>query len=131
MRVFALSDPHLSFATPGKKMDRFGDQWVNHVGKMARAWDETVSADDLVLVPGDVSWAMKPTGAAPDLAWLADRPGTKVISRGNHDYWWTTRSRVQGALADGCFALDATAARVGDVAIGATRLWDVPGVSMD
>ena len=78
MRVFALSDPHLSFGTPDKLMDRFGPQWVNHPGKMAAAWDERVSDDDLVLVPGDISWARKLQDAARDLAWIGARADEDV-----------------------------------------------------
>ena len=68
MRVFALSDPHLALGTPGKTMDRFGPQWVDHPTTMARAWDATVGSDDLVLVPGDVSWASDLSAVVPDLA---------------------------------------------------------------
>jgi len=129
VRVFALSDPHLSLGTPGKRMDRFGPQWVGHDVKMARAWDERVAPGDLVLVPGDISWARDLEQARPDLEWLAARPGTKVLLKGNHEHWWTSRNKVRAALPEGMVALEADATRVGDVALAGTRLWDVPGVS--
>jgi len=129
MRVFALSDPHLSFGTPDKLMDRFGPQWVNHPRKMATAWDELVSDDDLVLVPGDISWARNLEQAAPDLAWLAARPGTKLLLEGNHDYWWASAAKVRAALPEGILAVSGDALRVGDVAVGGTRLWDTPSIS--
>lgn len=130
MRVFALSDPHLSLGTPGKLMDRFGPQWVGHAAKMAAAWDESVSAGDLVLVPGDISWARDVEAARPDLAWLAARPGTKVLVKGNHEHWWPdSRRKLAAALPPGVQALVGDAARIGDVAVCGTRLWDVPGVS--
>lgn len=129
MRVFALSDPHLALGTPGKAMDRFGPQWVDHVATMAAAWDASVRPDDLVLVPGDISWASTLAQAAPDLAWLGARPGTKVMIKGNHEHWWTSIGKVRAALPPGVLALQADAVRVGDVAICGTRLWDVPGVS--
>jgi predicted phosphohydrolase len=129
LRVFALSDPHLALGTPNKLMDRFGPNWVNHPKRMAAAWDRAVGADDLVLVPGDISWARDLAGAAPDLAWLAERPGTKVLIKGNHEHWWTTKRRVREALPDGMHALEADALRLGDVGLCGTRLWDVPGQS--
>ena len=130
MRVFALSDPHLSLGTPGKEMDRFGPHWVRHAERMASAWDETVGADDLVLLPGDISWASDLAAAAPDLQWLAARPGTKVILKGNHEHWWPeSRRKLDAALPPGVHALQGDATRVGDVAVCGTRLWDAPGVS--
>ncbi len=129
MRVFALSDPHLSFGTPGKTMDRFGPQWVDHPTTMANAWDAAVAPDDLVLVPGDISWARTLEQAAPDLAWLAERPGTKVLLEGNHDYWWSSRNKVRAALPDGLLAVHGDAVRVGDVAVCGTRMWDTPSIS--
>jgi predicted phosphohydrolase len=129
LRVFALSDPHLALGTPGKAMDRFGPAWVDHPTRMAAAWDGAVDPDDLVLVPGDISWARDLPGAAPDLAWLAARPGTKVLIKGNHEHWWTNKRRVREALPDGMHALEADALRLGDVALCGTRLWDVPDQS--
>ena len=129
MRVFALSDPHLSFGTPDKLMERLGPQWVEHPRKMAAAWDERVSGDDLVLVPGDISWARNLEQAAPDLAWLAARPGTKLLLEGNHDYWWASAAKVRAALPEGFVAVSGDALRVGDVAVGGTRLWDTPSIS--
>ncbi len=130
MRVFALSDPHLALGTPGKEMDRFGPQWVGHAAKMAAAWDASVHADDLVLVPGDISWARDLAQARPDLEWLAARPGTKVIGKGNHEHWWPdSRRKLAAALPPGVHALHAEALRFGDVAVCGTRLWDVPGQS--
>lgn len=129
MRVFALSDPHLSFGTPGKLMDRFGPQWVDHANRMATAWDELVADDDLVLVPGDISWARTDEQVAPDLAWLAARPGTKLIGKGNHDSWWKSRSRLAEILPEGVLALDGDVVQVGPLAVAGTRLWDTPLVS--
>ncbi len=128
MRVFALSDPHLALGTPGKTMDRFGPQWVNHADTMARNWDERVGDDDIVLVPGDISWARDLEGAAPDIAWLAERPGTKVLLKGNHEHWWTSRNKVRAALPEGLHAIEGDGVRLGAVSIVGTRMWDVPGL---
>jgi len=129
MRVFALSDPHLSFGTSGKTMDRFGPQWVDHPTRMAEAWDRLVADDDLVLVPGDISWARTAEQVAPDLAWLADRPGTKLMGKGNHDSWWKKKPKLEPLLPPGVLALDGDVVQVGPLAIAGTRLWDTPQVA--
>ena len=89
LRVFAISDLHLSGAVD-KPMDIFGEEWENHAERIARNWDLEVGSSDLVLIPGDISWAMTLNEAKPDLSWIADRPGLKVMVRGNHDYWWSS-----------------------------------------
>lgn len=67
-------------------MERFG--WKGHPGVLQRAWDKSVSPEDVVIVAGDISWATRPSEALEDLRWLEERPGRKVLLRGNHDYWW-------------------------------------------
>jgi len=129
MKLFALSDPHLSFGTPNKAMDRFGPQWVGHAQKIAAAWRERVGADDVVLVPGDISWASTLEQARPDLAFLGELPGHKVLLKGNHDYWWSTISKVRAALPPKMHAVQGEVVRIGALAISGTRLWDQPGVS--
>ena len=88
MKIFALSDPHLAFATPDKKMDTFGEYWINHPVKIKQNWERFVGEDDLVLIPGDISWAKRIEGALADLHWLDQLPGRKIILKGNHDFWW-------------------------------------------
>ena len=83
-----------------------------------------------LLVPGDVSWARDLETVRPDLEWLAQRPGTKLLIKGNHEHWWpTSRRKLEAALPPGIRALSGDAVRVGDVAVCGTRLWDAPGVS--
>lgn len=129
MRILALSDPHLALATSGKEQDIFGDHWHRHVERLAAHWHASVGSEDLVLVPGDISWAMRLEQAQADLDFLGRLPGHKILVKGNHDYWWQSISRVRSALIEGMFALQADAVRLGDVVIGGTRLWDQPGVS--
>lgn len=86
--IWALSDLHLS-TSGSKPMDKFGDHWGNHADRMAEAWDRLVAPEDIVLSPGDFSWANKPAEAAGDFAWLKARPGRTVMVKGNHDHWWT------------------------------------------
>jgi len=128
--VFALSDPHLALSTPGKSMDRFGPHWVDHPRRMAEAWDACVRPEDIVAVPGDISWARDLEGARADLDWLHARPGTKVLVKGNHEHWWpASMAKLRAALPPSCVALSGDALRVGDVVVCGTRLWDVPCVS--
>ena len=125
--ILAISDLHLSGAAP-KPMDLFGPQWREHDRRMAENWDAAVGEDDLVLVPGDISWAMDLGEAAPDLAWLGERPGRKLILRGNHDFWWKSVKKVRAALPPGVFALqnDAYVDEAAGVAVAGTRLWALP-----
>ena len=127
MRIFGISDLHLSFSTD-KPMHVFGAHWQDHAGKMAAAWDAMVTDDDVVLCPGDLSWAMKLEQAGPDLAWIAARPGRlKVLTRGNHDYWWSAIGKVRAALPATLVALQNDAVDLGDVVVAGSRLWSCPG----
>lgn len=95
--IWALSDLHLS-TSGAKPMDKFGDHWGNHAERMAAAWDRLVAADDIVLSPGDFSWANKPAEAVGDFAWLAARPGHTVMVKGNHDHWWSGTQKKMAEL---------------------------------
>lgn len=126
MRVFAIADPHLSGASP-KPMDVFGEGWRGHPEAFFAGWRRVVRDGDLVLVAGDISWAMRLDDAAVDLLALAGLPGTKVLLRGNHDYWWPSLSKLRRALPPGMHALQNDAVRIGDVIVGGTRGWSCPG----
>ena len=126
MRVFALSDPHLALSLD-KPMSVFGSHWENHAERIAENWSKTVGEGDLVLVSGDISWAMRVDEAQADLDFLRQLPGTKILIRGNHDYWWQSITRLRERFAP-MLLLQADTVEVGHVAVGGTRLWDVPGV---
>jgi len=128
MRVFAVADPHLSRAAP-KPMDIFGAHWEGHPQLFFERWREVVAPADLVLIPGDISWAMKLEHALLDLHDLAALPGQKVLLRGNHDYWWPSISRLRAALPPGMHALQNDALRFGPVVVAGTRGWLCPGSS--
>lgn len=127
MNIFALSDPHLSKAFH-KPMDIFGDHWEDHGNRIFESWRDTVGPDDLVLVPGDISWAMKLPEAMMDLADLDALPGQKLFTKGNHDYWWPNKKRdfTFGELPSSRF-LHGRTIRFGNVGIAATRAWVIPG----
>jgi predicted phosphohydrolase len=93
---------------------------------MARAWDEVVAPADTVLLAGDLSWARSLAEAAPDLAWIGARPGSKLLLRGNHDGWWTSPTRVRSALPPGCDLLQNDAHEVAGWVVVGARGWTAP-----
>ena len=97
MKIFAISDLHLSFGT-NKPMDIFGDNWIGHTEKIKQDWLKKVKEDDVVLLPGDFSWAMHLEDTKQDFAFLNDLPGKKILLKGNHDYWWITLKRMRTFL---------------------------------
>lgn len=112
MRVWAIADLHLAFGVD-KPMDIFGEHWLNHFEKIASHWDSVLQPDDLVLLPGDLSWATKPHELAPDMDWLAQRPGLKVLSKGNHDYWWPkSQKKLNECLPDQTWAIKKKAVQI-------------------
>lgn len=122
MSVWAIADLHLSFGVSGKSMEKFG--WKDWTGRIERAWRERVAEDDLVLVAGDISWAMRVEEAVPDLEWIGKLPGTKVMIRGNHDYWWPSLKKLREVLPESVHAIHNTAFLWNDVAVAGSRLWD-------
>jgi uncharacterized protein len=126
MRVFAIADPHLSKAQP-KPMNIFGGNWQGHPEIFFEKWREVVRDEDLVLIPGDISWAMKLGDALLDLNDIAALPGKKVIMRGNHDYWWSAIGKVRKILPENMYALQNDALCIDGVVIAGTRGWTCPG----
>ena len=123
--LHALADLHLSL-DGSKPMDVFGDLWRDHAGRMARVWDERVAPADVVLLPGDLSWATSLPGAAADLRWIGERPGRKILLRGNHDTWWSSASKVRRALPAGCEILQNDAIDLGGTVLVGARGWTSP-----
>ena len=126
MRVFAIADLHLAYVTP-KPMTVFGPQWAGHPEAIYERWHEAVRPGDVVLLPGDLSWAMRLPDAMTDLGKVAELPGTKILLRGNHDYWWPTPSKLRAALPPDMLAVHNDAVRVENVVVCGTRGWNTPG----
>lgn len=124
MAVWALADLHLALNVPEKKMDAFGEPWINYTDKIHKNWLECIHPDDLVLLPGDISWAMHTPDAAIDLQWIHALPGTKVLIRGNHDYWWSSLSKIEKILPSSLHLIQNNVFNWGDYTIGGSRLWD-------
>ncbi len=128
MRIYAISDLHLSVNNP-KPMDIFGPTWEGYLDKIFADWKAKVNDDDIVLLAGDFSWAMKLEEAKADFDMLKDLPGKKIIIRGNHDYWWKSISAVRNVLPLGFYAIQNDALKFGDYIICGTRLWNLPDIN--
>ena len=102
MSIYAISDLHLSFGD-NKPMDIFGVNWENHAEKIKENWIKKVKEDDLVLLPGDFSWAMYLKDTYKDFEFLNSLPGKKLLLKGNHDYWWTTIKKMREYLEENNF----------------------------
>jgi len=125
MKIFAVSDLHLSINNP-KPMDIFGGAWDNYLPALVANWERKIGADDVVLIGGDISWAMSLEGALPDLNFIGALPGKKVLLRGNHDYWWSSVSRIRSVLPTGVYVIQNDAVRFGRAVIFGTRGWTIP-----
>ena len=93
MSIFAISDLHLPLGAD-KPMDIFGG-WDNYVNRLRDYWQAKVKPEDTVIVPGDISWALKLEDTYKDFEFIQKLNGTKVFLKGNHDLWWSTRSNVE------------------------------------
>lgn len=128
MKVFAIGDLHLEGGT-GKTMDRFGDHWHDHDQKIFNAWEQIVGDEDLVLIAGDTSWAMKIEEALPDLDRIGKMKGQKLLIKGNHDYWWESNAKMARVLHRSIRILNGSSIIVNRVAVAGTRGWDCPNDS--
>ena len=127
MNVYAISDLHLSGAA-AKPMDIFGAGWEGHFEKIKTDWREKVKSNDVVLISGDISWAMKLSDALVDLRAIAELPGKKVFIRGNHDYWWNGITKLRDSAPDDSFVfLQTDSVRIGELVIVGSRGWTCPG----
>ena len=127
MKVYAISDLHLSINNP-KPMDIFGPVWDNYLGQIEKDWNKKVSDEDVVLISGDISWAMKWNDAKADLDYISKLKGKKVIIKGNHDYWWNSISEIRKFLSEKnqMFAIQNDAIMFGDVIVCGSRGWSIP-----
>ncbi len=126
MAIYAIGDLHLSFGS-SKPMNIFGPEWDGHPEKIEKNWNDLVSEDDLVILAGDISWAMQLQEVEADLNWLSGLKGSKLLVRGNHDYWWSSIGKVRAMLPPGIFALQNDHFTWGGCLICGTRGWLCPG----
>lgn len=127
MSIYAISDLHLSLSPNiDKPMDIYGGAWINHVEKIRCNWTEKIKEDDTVIIPGDVSWALKLDDAKADLNWIEELPGKKVIIKGNHDLWWSSITKMNGMFETITFLQNDFYEAEG-CAICGSRGWSCPG----
>ena len=104
MAIFVLSDLHLSTGDKtNKSMEVFGNRWQDYISKIEKNWNAVVEPLDTVIVPGDISWAMKLEDSYEDLKFLDSLNGKKLLGKGNHDFWWATSSKMKKFFADNRF----------------------------
>lgn len=130
MSIFAIADLHLALGID-KPMDVFGGRWSGYMEKLQSNWMNTVQDGDSVIIPGDISWATYIENAFLDFEYIDNLPGKKIISKGNHDYWWTTSSKLNKYLEVNQFKtisfMHNNAFGIEGVAICGTRGWKCPG----
>lgn len=125
MKIFGISDLHLSFET-NKPMDIFSG-WDNHTERIRANWTRLVEEDDVVVLPGDFSWGLKLDETKKDFQFLDSLPGKKLIIKGNHDLWWSTAKKIHEffkkneiktveIVFNNCY-------KIGDFAICGSRGW--------
>lgn len=125
MKIYAISDLHLC-SSGEKPMEIFGGDWEDYTQKIYNDWQKKVRDGDVVLICGDISWAMKIEQAKNDFKYFENLKGNIVIIRGNHDYWWQSISKVRKILPKGAYALQNDAILLNDYVICGTRSWIVP-----
>jgi len=125
MALYAISDLHLAFTTD-KPMDIFGEKWIKHDEKIKENWISKIKKEDTVLIAGDISWSMKSSDSKGDLDWINDLPGKKIISKGNHDYWWSGISKLN-SMYDSTKFLQNNFYVYDDYAICGSRGWILEG----
>lgn len=124
MALYTISDLHLGFNVE-KPMDIFGKKWKNHCEKIKYNWLQKITNEDTVLIAGDISWSLKAEDSVYDLDWINDLPGRKIISKGNHDYWWNGISKLNSMYEKTKF-LQNNYYIYEDYAICGTRGWICP-----
>jgi uncharacterized protein len=124
MAVWAIADLHLAISIPDKNMDIFGPKWFKYMDRIKEHWEDSIGDDDLVLLAGDITWAKYLEDALIDLGWIDNLPGTKVMIKGNHDYWWGSIKKVKEILPPSIHLIQNDSFTFNDIAIAGTRLWD-------
>lgn len=131
--LYAIADLHLSFGVD-KKMDVFYG-WENYTDKIKANWQRMVDDGDTVVIAGDISWGMNLEESQKDFAFLHSLPGKKVILKGNHDFWWSTLSKINNFLNENdysdFFVLHNNFYKIGDYAVCGSRGWQYDAKQTD
>lgn len=120
--IYGIGDLHLDYSKE-KPMDIFGANWIDHEEQIFKNWEEVVGDKDLVLLPGDISWALKINEAYNDLKRIDKLPGKKIITKGNHDYWWTGPKKLRELELDSILFIQNNHYIYENVGVAGTRGW--------
>jgi len=135
MSLYVMGDTHLAIGVPQKSMEIFSG-WEEYQKKIKENWERLLKPEDTIVLAGDISWGMNLSEAAPDFAFLHSLPGTKIILKGNHDYWWNSMKKMTDffdangfdslhILHNNCYAYE-------HLGICGTRGWvNMPGETAD
>lgn len=126
--IYGLSDLHLDY-TCKKSMEVFGAAWENYEKRMFKFWSEIVTDDDYIIIPGDISWALKLDEAEKDLRRIETLPGKKVFLKGNHDFWWSSLSKIEKLNFKNMFFLQNNSIETENYVFIGTRGWISPNSS--
>ncbi len=125
MALYAIGDLHLSLSG-AKPMDIFGDKWTDHTEKLKKGFSG-LREEDVTVLCGDLSWGMSLEEAREDFAFIHALPGQKIILKGNHDYWWTSGSKMTAFFQENGFTsiriLRNNSFLYGEASICGTRGW--------
>lgn len=129
MSVFVMADLHLDTVTNEKSMEVFGNRWQNYIEKIHKNWLKVITDNDTVIIPGDISWALTIEDCLSDIKWIDALPGRKIIMKGNHDFWWSTLSKMRRFFAENSITsidfLYNNAIEVEDYIVAGSRGWFV------
>ncbi len=127
MSVYTIADLHLSIGKASKSMDVFGRKWFDYVHRLEINWQKLITDNDTVVIPGDISWGMSLEDSLPDLQFLNSLPGKKIIMKGNHDFWWSTVSKMSEFFQrNGLYSIEIlnnNALDAGNCIVAGTRGW--------
>lgn len=128
--IYTMSDFHLSFST-NKPMDIFGTNWKDHAMRIKENWP--LKDDDTIIMPGDLSWALKYDELVADLEFVHSLKGTKILLKGNHDMWWSSPSKLKKITETypSIIFLHNDSIEVEGISIAGTRGWNVDGKTDD
>lgn len=125
MALYAISDLHLAL-NGDKPMDIFGQNWFMHHEKIKENWMKKINKEDTVLIAGDISWSMHMNESIDELNWINELPGRKILVKGNHDYWWTSITKLNSLFENMNFVQN-NFFSYENYAICGTRGWTCPG----
>lgn len=129
MSIYAISDLHLSLSID-KPMDIFGSKWENYIERLKENWQSLIKENDTVLIPGDISWATYLEDSYNDFEFINSLNGKKIILKGNHDYWWSTMSKIKKYMNEQGFEsiefLHNTAVIAENTVVCGSRGWSIP-----